>query len=62
MAKTAWMVTAITDDLDSFITTIKLLEAWNMEACAPKRYMLTERDRDYINAEDGRHLMLEDRW
>jgi hypothetical protein len=61
MAKTTWIVTSMTEDLDSFVTTIGLLEAWNIEAPTEK-YLLKEEDGDYINTEEEHHIKLEDRW
>jgi len=60
LARTAWLVTGITDDLDSHVTTVKMQEAWNIKASAPTKYILQE-DRSYINTEDleGR-LRMED--
>ncbi|MDR0517201.1 MAG: hypothetical protein LBH25_09185 [Fibromonadaceae bacterium] len=58
MAETAWLVTAMTDDLDLNITTIGLLEAPDIKASAGN-YLLLE-NRDYINFENGIHIKLED--
>jgi len=61
MAGTAWMVTAITDDLDKSIATIALAEAWGIKAPRAARYILLE-SGGFIDTENGRkHLMLEER-
>jgi hypothetical protein len=58
MENTTWMVTAISDDLDSPITTISLLETWNAKE-SPKGYLLTE-NRDFLNLENDNHIKLEE--
>jgi hypothetical protein len=51
LGNTTWLVTGMTDNLDSRIVTIDLLEAWNMPSPLAGEYILTE-DRELINTEN----------
>jgi hypothetical protein len=62
LKETVWLVTAMSENLDSYVTTISLLETWNAKIVPTGKYLLTE-DRDYINMEDDSHFLLEEsRW
>jgi len=39
---TAWVITGKHDDLDKMISTLELLECWNMRASSPDRFLLLE--------------------
>jgi hypothetical protein len=58
-AQTAWVVTGIQDDLDGMVSSLELLEAWNMPASPPDRFLLLE-DGGNIFAETGQKIKLED--
>jgi len=49
--ETLWVVTGMHDDLDKHVTTIELLEAWNMPTVPDNRYLLME---------NGNNILLED--
>jgi hypothetical protein len=59
MKETSWMVTAIAHNLDSNIVTLSLLEKWN-DHIPLEGYILTEKDRNYINTENEQHIKLEE--
>jgi hypothetical protein len=59
LKQTVWIVTAISEDLDSRVSTISLLETWNAKNVPAESSLLTE-DRNHINAEDGQHIKLEE--
>jgi hypothetical protein len=57
-AETVWVVTGIHDDLDGKTTTIELLEAWNMSAITPNRFLLLESGKNIL-LEDSEKIRLE---
>jgi hypothetical protein len=42
LEETAWVITGKHDDLDKMISTLELLECWNMRASSPDRFLLLE--------------------
>jgi len=55
---TSWVVTGMHDDLDRHLTTIELLEAWNMPAVPENRYLLMENGNNIL-LEDSNKIKLE---
>jgi len=55
---TSWVVTGMYDDLDKHVTTIEVLEAWNMPAVPENRYLLMENGKNIL-LEDSEKIKLE---
>ena len=58
LATTAWVITGRHDDLDKMITTLELLEAWNMPVISPDRFLLLENGGNILT-EAGQNIKLE---
>jgi len=56
--KTAWVITGTHDNLDKMITTLELLEVWDMPVIPDDRYLLLE-DGGNILLESGEKIKLE---
>jgi hypothetical protein len=59
LKRVAWAVTGIHDDLDGKVSSLELLEAWNMPVLPPERFLLLEDGRNIL-LEDGMKIKLED--
>jgi len=57
-ALTSWIVTGMHNDLDKYITTIELLEVWDMPAVSENRYLLLENGKNIL-LEDSEKIKLE---
>jgi hypothetical protein len=57
-SQTAWAVTGKQDDLDGMVSTLELLEVWNMPVVSPDRFLLLE-DGGNIFLENGDKIRLE---